>query len=382
MRAIARREAIPSFTLIELLVVIAVISLLVSLLLPAILQGRRTAARGIGQANLKSMVQLQISFTTDHKGEFYNPFTVGQTDPSGVGRSDARFVFMSNGTTRFSSEGFMAYWYAVLNFTNPGDGYNMDAFFSPADGDALSQFRMAGATTTLVPGSFYYSPTFWKPPWMYDFTLQQQHCCASPYGRQYRGDPCDPNCNRVEVSPFSRNLIESVSFPSAKVIVHERADFSQKKRVSIDGPRPGPRPLQPAWNSPRAKPYVATVDGSVTLADMQALTTLASESLSQGPSLEMLPVDLLAVPDLIPVFKNLDNGAIDGHARADGLYPYFFRRDTLRDSRARPDAMMERGSYCSATHVFHAALHDPPESARVVCTDSVLVSPRRLRAGG
>ena len=58
-----------AFTLIELLVVIAIISVLMTILLPALAGARRQARATVGMANLRSLSQMMFAYTNDHKEE-------------------------------------------------------------------------------------------------------------------------------------------------------------------------------------------------------------------------------------------------------------------------------------------------------------------------
>ena len=59
------------FTLVELLVVIAIIALLMSILMPAIQQVRKTTKAVICQANLRQWGIVTTMYTTDSKGSFF-----------------------------------------------------------------------------------------------------------------------------------------------------------------------------------------------------------------------------------------------------------------------------------------------------------------------
>jgi len=62
-----KRTNAPAFTLIELLVVISIISLLISILLPALASSRLTAQRVKCLANIRGFGQIMTMYTTDHQ---------------------------------------------------------------------------------------------------------------------------------------------------------------------------------------------------------------------------------------------------------------------------------------------------------------------------
>ncbi len=63
----AARKARPGFTLIELLVVIAIIALLVSIILPALTEAKKSAKTAQNNANLKQYGNTLQSYATDYK---------------------------------------------------------------------------------------------------------------------------------------------------------------------------------------------------------------------------------------------------------------------------------------------------------------------------
>jgi prepilin-type N-terminal cleavage/methylation domain-containing protein len=329
-----RRRA---FTLIELLVVIAIISVLMTILLPGLASARRQARATVGMANLRSLSQMMFVYTNDHKDDFLNPFRVDDTDqlqPSAAGDwSDAIAIGQADqpGSSRlswrfqssnpqFNTEFFAYYWYSYLaEWRANGSGRVTDEMFSPADGDLLDQARaLRGRGETLNglmlwPSSFLYSPTFWSDSERFGgaFTASTG---SAPSGAA-RGP--------MTRSQIRTSATSSVSSPSAKVMLFERADFFQARRVEI---RPGEAVTSdksPAWNNPRARTTVALADGNITQAKIGDLTRQAA-----GGQNELLPAGTGAPGDgmpLIPPRGRETEFEVGGSpSTADGDYPLFF----------------------------------------------------------
>jgi prepilin-type N-terminal cleavage/methylation domain-containing protein len=307
------------FTLIELLVVIAIIAMLAGLLLPGLSGARNRARVVVGHSNMRSMGQVVQAFTTDHKNELYNPFLHRIADPQETGEFSLSF---GGNEDRFDTESMMPFWWSNMLDNEPNSGLSREVAISPADGETLTSERRNLSTDGLNAGSFYYSPTMWRSP---DFFSGGSGCCRNPYGSLYRSDCCNDDCSRCsECCNLARVLIDQASSPSAKVMLFERADFFQKKRVVIASESRS-EPLSPAFNNPRAKPGVLTLDGSVTQVDVSLLTELAQKGIEDPNYRDLLPSDLMNVPTRI---SGSSAGApIDGLdiQYTDGLYPAFFQ---------------------------------------------------------
>jgi prepilin-type N-terminal cleavage/methylation domain-containing protein len=250
-----------AFTLIELLVVITIIATLISLLLPAVAKSRRTAQSTAGFANMRSCAMILAAYTNENRDDFLNPFRrqwpndaahggmtwtmiCSEADPA-----QQRWDFASPLCPPTSTEGFATVWYSYL--AEYRGGHRADAeSVSPADGDPVVGLRdAAGDPETLngrnlVPGSFYYSPTFWSTP------------------ERYAGG-CRP---AMTPEMLQTATLAAVRYPAAKVLIWERGDFASG-RTALD------------WNDPRAHGHVATVDGSIdTVTIRDILQHAVSES--------------------------------------------------------------------------------------------------------
>jgi prepilin-type N-terminal cleavage/methylation domain-containing protein len=313
-----------AFTLIEMLVVVAIIGVIMAILLPGLSLARRSAQGVAGGANLRSMGGVMTAYTTENRGEFYNPFR-SSTNAFGstliVG--NRRWTFGSDSYTALYTEGFAAYWYSFMRVQDPQGGLAVDAQVSPADAATVRIIRDEGSSKPdgLSPSSCLYSAAFWKSPDEFSFVSQAGGGCPSPYGEPYRPQ-CPPNPPYLATT--SRVGVEDVSYPSSKVMFYERADFQQRSRVRVSGGKGEKQMVPPAWNNPRARPQVATADGSVSRVDMYDLTSRAAANLSQDPTRAFLPVDLLEAPDEMPFLATIDSVSIDRRPARDGLYPYFF----------------------------------------------------------
>lgn len=305
------------FTLIELLVVISIIAVLMTILLPALAGARRQAKATVGMANLRSLSQIMVVYTGDHKEEFLNPFRTGTgpgeawSDAVGIGDQGLRWDFASPSHPQWNTEFFAYYWYSHLaECRGVGAGRVDEAMFSPADADLMDQFRqLKGRPETLNgymlwPSSFVYSPTFWSDAERYS---------SAAGGRDAMSEPM-----------LRTAAVGSVSSPSAKVMIFERGDFAQARRVQINQTGSTAADRSPAWNNPRAKTTVGLVDGSIDQIEMGDLTRRASTS--DGAA--YLPAGRFAAPDGVPLAAarghegRYDTGGTP--STTDAEYPLFF----------------------------------------------------------
>ncbi len=310
-----------AFTLIELLVVIAIISVLMTILLPALAGARRQAKSTVGMANLRSLSQMMFVYTNDHKEEFLNPFRAEDdpgaagsgggggswSDAVGIGDSGLRWKFDSP-VPQWTTEFFAYYWYSFLAEWRGGSRVS-DEMFSPADADLVDQARQLRSrpetldALMLWPSSFLYSPTFWSD------------------GERY------PAGGRL---PMTAQLVKtsatgSVSVPSAKVLLFERADFSQSRRVEIRQGQSVTSDKSPAWSNPRSKTTIGLADGSVDQVKISDLTRLAATGGNHGeliPSGTGGPGD--GMPLLAPRGRESQYPTGGSPSSADGEYPLFF----------------------------------------------------------
>jgi prepilin-type N-terminal cleavage/methylation domain-containing protein len=248
-----------AFTLIELLVVISIIALLMSILLPSLAGARRRARGTVGMANLRSLSQILMVYTNDHQEQFVNPFRKQWTTlPNGYTPTWAEAVSSENPNfhwnfaspdPHYHTEGFSGMWYSYLSDYRAGQRLSQEQF-SPNDAELMGQYRDAKGVASsyngdkLFPTSFLYSPTFW--------------CKADRYGGVTR--------DVMTADAIRTSAIADVAHPAAKVVLWERADFSEvrtKETTNFQG-----------------RINIALVDGSIDVADISDIAMRAANQVA------------------------------------------------------------------------------------------------------
>jgi len=293
-------------------VVIAIISTLMAILLPSLALARRQAQATVGAANLRSLSQVMFVYTNDNADCFLNPFRASWPDGTPgspvwtdlvSGREPGMLWDFSSVDPRWNTEFFAYYWYSWLAEYDGGSRIR-DEQFSPADPNIkgmkadLASNQETREGWMLWPSSFLYSPTFWLS--------------ASRYHSGSR--------DAVTPDMLHTSSTASVSVPSAKIMLWERADYHQASRIEINNGQGNRVNRPPAWNNIRARPWVALADGSCTEVSMSELSIAAGNDASLIPGGSMGAVD---GPTLLAP-KDKQNFPIGGDLTADGDYPLFF----------------------------------------------------------
>lgn len=275
-----------AFTLIELLVVIAIIAILLGILIPALSSAQNTARLVKSQANLRSLAQIQEAYASEYRGSLMVPYEIKEyiangnsTGTFGNGWGFVRKVGTNAGlefpygaggnNTPWYSEFYAFHWYSVIGgWLNAGD-YASEVQFAPADRILIE--RVQDLQDDPPPGwtldtgfwdcSYILSPTIWYSP------------------ERYRDDRRGNSVrNNAVTSQAKRNRMSSIRFPSQKVLIWERFDWTKKRRIAtyrnpaigIDDPIiSGPESYSPQWNNYDAQPSVATADGSVSRVEIK-----------------------------------------------------------------------------------------------------------------
>jgi prepilin-type N-terminal cleavage/methylation domain-containing protein/prepilin-type processing-associated H-X9-DG protein len=149
------------FTLVELLVVIGIIALLIAVLLPALKRAKEQANQVKCMAQVKQIVTSMMLYTTDNKGSFFYPPSIGDT----YNANDMRpmgYYMESLGVIRFDVGSFWPYISASAKNTKVGQkGPDVlrQMMNCPSDNGEIRVAATGGSgkTNNMVARNFSYS---------------------------------------------------------------------------------------------------------------------------------------------------------------------------------------------------------------------------------
>ncbi len=221
-------------------------------------------------------------------------------------------VLRSTGTA--VTEMYAAHWYSmVANWLSQGDKKSTIQF-SPSDTTLtlrVRQYWADGLDNYIWDCSYWYSPTFWSKP--------------ERYKRPNINSPAAQPRTSMSQTNFRRNLLDDVVFPSSKVILWERFDYSKKKRSEVRPSGSNTRDASPSWHNPQADTNVVTVDGSTTRIKMQTLYDRIASTADAASIREFTPAGNFDITQQTLDAYDMGGDLIEnGNPLGGGLYPAWF----------------------------------------------------------
>jgi prepilin-type N-terminal cleavage/methylation domain-containing protein len=231
------------FTLIELLVVIAIIALLISILLPALGQARKTARLAKGTANLKQMNVATHSYTADFQDRIWGftwkggPGTrlpIDTTDPAATGMTSP--ATDDNQAARYQ----MAYIIRKGGDRDPGDFPTLGAL-NLFPHLTYSHLVLQDYLSQKLPDPMVLNPEdgdrikWGADPRGYDAGLYQPNLGVGgdnkrhPYGASYRIVPAS-----IDANPFGSRLEPGPT--TGTVLIYGNSKYGNRKLANVASP--------------------------------------------------------------------------------------------------------------------------------------------------
>jgi prepilin-type N-terminal cleavage/methylation domain-containing protein len=286
-----------AFTLIELLVVISIIALLIGILLPALQRARISAQYARSLANIRSHGQVLHTYANENRGELLNPFDRRKAGTFTKWRIEPSWS--SSGYYDMRNDAYSYHW-GPLAREYYADQKESDVFAAPGDEETLEtieeQILEGGINNWVNDISYWYSAT----------------CYYST--RRFETDTSGHVDEGGIWDNIDRHEMDDVSYPSQKVLIFEKQDFTQRSK--------------PLFSHPDSNASLLLADGSARPANNTPLIIRSQTDPETAPS-----GGLWSDPNGLRRYK-MDNAASPNELLEDqqDLYPalYHWTRGGIR----------------------------------------------------
>ncbi len=218
------------FTLAELAVLTAILALAACLITPTLAQVRGPdAQKQRSTANLRLHGQVLALYANTHRGEVLNPFNEDRPDASVIPPWAGGGIAYS-----MQRDAYSYHWGELIRLYYE-DYERIDVFVAPGDLETLDSFNQTGQ----------------DPIWIYDISYWYSQTMYYDWRRFEDAD--GGSSDDADNLYVKRNQMADMRFPSRKVVILEKQDFTTPDKL--------------LFSHPDARVGMLLGDGSVTVSD-------------------------------------------------------------------------------------------------------------------